>query len=507
MLAREALFTGINTFAATTVADDPRYRNQDIVANTLGNGIGNIAGQVLVQSPAMVGVLQNLQQTVKQWLTPSSTGTAANDGFAQYRDTSLLYANGSPFAEQMAFNPTLDLNGENASAPPINTAGESLTNSALTQASGAMGGGSVILGTAPAPAPIVGVSPRAVDQTQTDPGLFESALNWLIPTANAAEFPPLQIRAEYPANGTIVVKSNEPGTVIIGGEGATIAPLTQNPAVQPEVNSLNNQAEQTARQDTMAAQTISERSIMFQTAPNQDASVFVPGVGNMVITDNPTTAGGNPAGHSGGESGHTEENSLLKDLNPGRAVDSGIKLSNALFAQTEGFNFIRSTLYPETSGGIAGSQAANNAVGLPENMRRTRIDNPEFLKAKGFDPSFLGTLSEGFHPGKLGGMLNWADTAFDIGLAYWHYRDNGNTPKFAGEVGNAVTKTVSTTIATTEITVAAALAVPFAIAEWPILATVGIAVGAGYLATIGYDKLFSENISSAFTNAYNDLTK
>jgi LysM repeat protein len=513
-ISQQAVFNSVRTFVAY------KSGGENAAYNALGNGFGEFltegVGGMYSSNPLVASfyngnfgrALGNGVEQVSGLFnssTPTTPTTIPNDGYAKYRDTGFLYENGSPFAEQLAFNPTLNLNGENASAPPINTAGETLTNSALTQARGAVGGGDVTLGTAPAP--IVGVPSRTADQTQTDPGLFESALNWLIPTANAAEFPPLRLRTEYPANGSIVVKSNEPGTVILGGEGITIVPLTPNTAVKPDVNSLNTQAEQTAKQDAMAAQTISERSIMFQSTPNQDTSVFVPGFGNMVITDNPTTAGGNAAGHPDGESGHTEENSLLKDLNPGRAVDSGIKLGNALFAQSEKFKFTPSALYPETSGGIAGSRAANEAVGLPENMRRTRIDNPEFLKAKGFDPNFLGSLSEGFHPGKLGGMLNWADTAFDTALAYWHYRNDGNTPKFAGEVGNAVTKTVTTTVLTTAITVEAAIWVPLAIAEWPILATVGIAVGTGYLVTIGYDKIFSKNISSAFTDAYNKLTK
>jgi hypothetical protein len=36
---------------------------------------------------------------------------------------------------------------------------------------------------------------------------------------------------------------------------------------------------------------------------------------------------------------------------------------------------------------------------------------------------------------------------------------------------------------------------------------VGIAVGVGYVATIFYDKLFSDNIKATFTDAYNNLTK
>jgi hypothetical protein len=168
---------------------------------------------------------------------------APNDGYAQYRDTGLLYGDSNPFAEQMAFNPTLNLNGENPSALAVNTAGETFTNSALKQAGGALGGGSVILGTAPAPAPIVGVPSRTADQTQTDPGLFESALNWLIPTANAAETPPTTTNASnslrqqgYQVETYIDAEGRRNMRVIGGGvnlTGSPVAPALAETTVPP----------------------------------------------------------------------------------------------------------------------------------------------------------------------------------------------------------------------------------------------------------------------------------
>jgi hypothetical protein len=312
MVAGQALYTGVRSFIAAKTG------GEDAAIQALGTGIGQSLGNALVGQPYVTPLVQQvvngdvgralgngLEQVSAFFNSLSPATPAPNDGYAQYRDTGLLYGDSNLFAEQMAFNPTLNLNGENASAPPINTAGESLTNSALSQASGAMGGGGGMLSLAAA-------------------GFSGGAM------AKAAYL------AQRMREGAIVAAGDGPGIVIIGEPTVEAANGANriNEQAQGEAAQQAIQAQQQTSADNAFSADMDRRLQMspLSTAPGQGGSVFIPGIGSVVTTDNPTMAGGNAAGHSGGESGNADGYDKVEF--PGKDyVDFGAKVGERFFGE------------------------------------------------------------------------------------------------------------------------------------------------------------------------------
>jgi LysM repeat protein len=313
-ISQQAVFNSVRTFVAY------KSGGENAAYNALGNGFGEFltegVGGMYSSNPLVASfyngnfgrALGNGVEQVSGLFnssTPTTPTTIPNDGYAKYRDTGFLYENGSPFAEQMAFNPTLNLNGENPSAPAINMAGESLGNSALAQASGAMGGGGGIFGLAAA-------------------GFSGGAM------AKAAYL------AQRMREGAIIATGDGPGIVIIGDPTVEAANGANrvNEQAQGEAAQQAIQAQQQTSADNAFSADMDRRLQMspLSTDPGQGGSVFIPGIGSVVTTDNPTMAGGNAAGHSGEESGNADGYDKVEF--PGKDyVDFGAKVGERFFGE------------------------------------------------------------------------------------------------------------------------------------------------------------------------------
>jgi hypothetical protein len=106
--------------------------------------------------------------------------------------------------------------------------------------------------------------------------------------------------AQRRQEGAIIAAGDGPGIVIFGDPTVEVA---------NGVNSVNGQAQGEAAQQAVQAQqqTAADKAFsedmdrrrqisQLSTTPDQGASVFVPGVGSVAVTDNLTTAAGNPTG-------------------------------------------------------------------------------------------------------------------------------------------------------------------------------------------------------------------
>jgi hypothetical protein len=178
MLAREAAFTGLNAFAASRVKSD-----QDLVGNEIANGIGRIAGNVLAQSPGFHSLLQTASAPLNR-LDRAVTGFIGDTAHSLSEQVS-----GGMDAMALMFG--------------INTAGDSLTNSALEQARGAEGGGGMF--------------------SLAAAGFGGSALN------KAAYL------AQRRQEGAIIAAGDGPGIVIMGGNGVTTEPLSTDATTPPTI--------------------------------------------------------------------------------------------------------------------------------------------------------------------------------------------------------------------------------------------------------------------------------
>ena len=128
-----------------------------------------------------------------------------------------------------------------ASAFGINTAGESLNNSALEQASGAEANTGVIVGSAPWPEPFVGTPlaavSRAASPPSSDTSVLGSALDWLIPTANADTVP-------SSSGGSNTTSFTLPSYLSVGAGDGGVGPVNQMvPLAEADTNPTLTQAD------------------------------------------------------------------------------------------------------------------------------------------------------------------------------------------------------------------------------------------------------------------------
>ncbi len=220
----------------------------------------------------------------------------------------------------------------------------------------------------------------------------------------------------------------------------------------------------------------------------------------------PTTAAASTPAQMGatGDS-HASETESFKFSDLLDAIKNGIKLGNAAYAQSEGFDV---KIDAEGKARVYGSQAANEALELKKNFRISDVTNEDLLRAKGFDPNVGRGILEDLKPTKLGGALTLLGLGLDVAEATSQYRENGDKAAYAGNLGNAVTRTAVTTAGTALVIAGGvALAGAATIAAAPVVVTVGASIAIGVGVNYVYDRFAKESVTSFFSNAYNQFTK
>ena len=165
------------------------------------------------------------------------------------------------------------------------------------------------------------------------------------------------------------------------------------------------------------------------------------------------------------------------------------QLRQKVTAHFEGFNIgVVENANGKTYAHIYGSHAANNALGLPENFRRSNFDNYALNKAVLGAGSYSDvvkaqTYVEAFDPRTASGRLGIYGLGIDAGLEYADYKlGHGDGYKLAAGLTNVAIEGVVVTAGTVA---AGAFMASLGLASLPILATgailFGVGVGLGYL--------------------------
>ncbi len=143
------------------------------------------------------------------------------------------------------------------------------------------------------------------------------------------------------------------------------------------------------------------------------ATLPVTGQGTPVATPASSASPSTQAGGDGGWGDYSD------------AVDAGIKLGNAAYAQSEGFDvkpILDEDGKPTGKVAVYGSQAANEALDLPKNFRTSSAENARLLEAKGFNPKVGAAILDDLKPTKLGGVLTLAGAALDVAQSTVKYQ-------------------------------------------------------------------------------------
>jgi hypothetical protein len=168
------------------------------------------------------------------------------------------------------------------------------------------------------------------------------------------------------------------------------------------------------------------------------------------------------------------------------------QLRQKVTAHFEGFNIGEvENAKGKTYAHVFGSHAANNALGLPENFRRSNLDNYALNKAVLGAGSFSDvvkaqTYVEAFDPRTASGRLGIYGLGIDAGLEYADYKmGHGDGYKLAAGLTNVAIEGVVVTAGTVA---AGAFMASLGLASLPILATGAILFGVGVVLGYLYDE-------------------